>query len=574
MARKLAATAPAASNVVPLRYVARAGLLPELTRQTYDSLYKALREVILNSVDAGATSVIVDLSAVETDGVLEISDDGDGMTLAELQQSFMSLGGSQKFASADKFGRIGVGSLALMHYAQRVEIETTRAGSSALTKAVIAHPWALDQTQRAQDLGDFRAGDAWEEKTAASSAHFTVIRLRGVDEILLGECADVSAYYKLIDRLRRILPLAWPDDTELGQQLNESSPELANQLSAHTSRFRAQVIVRSRWSDEPLAKRVYGDGLVQEEAWNGTPRPILTDVVVDDGDTTRTVTIAGYLLSQVRPSVDWSGLTARVQNVAVEERTFFDLESDPGFRKYISGEVWILGDVDRARLINIDRASFNRESPDYRAVARVMQDELVRFKAECVQAPQRAKVAMKRRLDQQIALRAAAQKLANALSLAVEDSSRRPAGLPSSKNGTLRARRVRGLVDDLQDLGAVVAIQDRLGQAGKHPFVLRVAEDGRRIVAEVASDLVEPRVELAGASYALHMLEARPADPPIIVKNRPRQVVFNLAHDVFRGEVRQAAIEMVMALEFAYLIASSRSDDDLYDRVLGLFASG
>src|SRR5258705_7628714 len=91
---------------VELRYVARAGLLPELTRQTYDSLYKALREVILNSVDAGASRVIIDLSAVETERALEITDDGTGMTLGELQQSFMSLGGSQKFGKADKFGRI------------------------------------------------------------------------------------------------------------------------------------------------------------------------------------------------------------------------------------------------------------------------------------------------------------------------------------------------------------------------------------------------------------------------------------------------------------------------------------
>src|SRR6266508_2176965 len=103
------------SNVVPLRYVARAGLLPELTRQTYDSLYKALREVILNSVDAGANRVVVDLSAVETQQTLEVVDDGAGMTLVELQQSFMSVGGSQKFGASEKFGRIGIGSLALMH---------------------------------------------------------------------------------------------------------------------------------------------------------------------------------------------------------------------------------------------------------------------------------------------------------------------------------------------------------------------------------------------------------------------------------------------------------------------------
>src|SRR5262245_43523216 len=160
---------------------------------------------------------------------------------------------------------------------------------------------------------------------------------------------------------------------------------------------------------------MYGDGGSQEERWNGAPRPILEEVVVDDGDKQRAVTVAGYLLSQVRPSVDWIGLTARVQNVAVEERTFFDVESDHGFRKYIAGEVWLLGDLDRTHLINIDRTSFNREAPDYRAVARLMQGEITRFKADCVQAPQRAKVAVKRRLDQHLALVAAAQRLGKAL---------------------------------------------------------------------------------------------------------------------------------------------------------------
>jgi hypothetical protein len=314
------------SNVVPLRYVARAGLLPELTRQTYDSLYKALREVILNSVDAGATSVVVDLTGVEAERTLEIKDDGTGMTLNELQKSFMSLGGSDKFAASDKFGRIGIGSLALMHYAQFVEIETTKTGSASVIRAVISHPWALNHAQRAQDLGDFPVGEAWQEvRAAAASDHYTVIRLRGVDDILIGECANVSTYYKLIERLRRILPLSW-QESELSKEIADEAPELDALLSDHTSKFRAEVIVSSRWSGhERLTKRIYGDGIAQEEAWNGKPRPILRDVVVDDGGHSRVIQIAGYLLCQVRPSVSWSGLTARVQNVAVEESTFFDL---------------------------------------------------------------------------------------------------------------------------------------------------------------------------------------------------------------------------------------------------------
>jgi hypothetical protein len=560
------------SNLVPLRYVARAGLLPELTRQTYDSLYKALREVILNSLDAGASRVVIDLSAVETEGWLEIADDGEGMTLTDLQQSFMSLGGSEKFGRSDKFGRIGIGSLALMHYAQRVEIETTRAGSRSLTKAVISHPWALDQIERSQDLGDFRAGEAWEElKAVPASEHFTTIRLCGVDEVLRGECSNVSAHYQLIDRLRRILPLAW-QDSALSLQIEQVAPEVLALIHEHTTEFCAEVLVRSRWAgEESLGKRIFGNGGSQEEEWNGTPRPVMKDVVIEDAAGSRTIRIAGYLLSQVRPSVDWSGLTVRVQNVAVEERSYFDLESDPGFRKYITGEVWLLGEVDRARLINIDRASFNRESGDYRAIAVAMQAELVRFKAEAVQAPQRAKVAIKRRLDHQIALVEAARKMSTAVSAATASGQIADGPFPSSNNGSIRRVRARGLVDDLRELGAVVAIEPA-DPARRQPYRLRVAGDGRRVLVEVDDALVNPKVALAGKSYRLRLVEGRATDPPLIVKNRPRELVFNLAHGAFAGQFREVALEMVMALEFAYLLGA-RGGEDLYDRVLELIAA-
>src|SRR4051795_1571095 len=78
---------------LPLHYTARAGLLSELSRQTYDSLYKALRETILNGIDAGATRIHLDFgSTCEADELL-VDDDGHGMDLDGLRRSFMSLGG-------------------------------------------------------------------------------------------------------------------------------------------------------------------------------------------------------------------------------------------------------------------------------------------------------------------------------------------------------------------------------------------------------------------------------------------------------------------------------------------------
>src|SRR4051812_14188015 len=85
---------------VDLRYVARAGLLPELSRQTYDTFHKALREAVLNSMDASATRVDIDFTRVASDRTLVVADDGSGMSATEFAEQFMSVGGSSKFGQS------------------------------------------------------------------------------------------------------------------------------------------------------------------------------------------------------------------------------------------------------------------------------------------------------------------------------------------------------------------------------------------------------------------------------------------------------------------------------------------
>src|SRR4051794_36471850 len=133
------------STGTPLHYTARAGLLAELSRQTYDSLYKAVRETILNGIDAGASQVRLDFGRHVTRDELLVEDNGEGMDLDGLRQSFMSLGGSAKFADATKFGRIGIGSLARLTYAREAITETKKAGQTEVVEAHLFHPQTLDR---------------------------------------------------------------------------------------------------------------------------------------------------------------------------------------------------------------------------------------------------------------------------------------------------------------------------------------------------------------------------------------------------------------------------------------------
>jgi Histidine kinase-, DNA gyrase B-, and HSP90-like ATPase len=532
---------------VALQYVARAGLLPELSRQTYDSFPKAMREAVLNAFDAEATRVDIDFSHVETSRQVVVSDDGVGMSMKDFCEQFMSLGGSNKFGNSSRFGRIGIGSLALLQYAEAALIETKRADSPMLTRAHIQHPWNLGREARRTRLNEMAAGTAEEiVYDGAEDDHFTRVTLEQVNPDVWEIGQDPTAFYRLIQGLRRILPLRWTGG-RLAEALAETAPELVTVLQDHIEQWSRPVYVHSGWErDVELHRRSFGDDGAGVEDWNGPPVPILKKLRVQGEGPSRQIMIAGYLLSQKRAQADWTGLTARVQNVAVEEHSFFDVTADPGFRKYISGEVWLLGDVDRERLINIDRSSFNRECADYKAVQRVMERAIVEFKSRSVQRPQRLKVAVRRDLEDQINSLRAIEKVANR---AIESAGE--ASLPSSE-ASRSLKMTIGLKDRLESLEADIAIDDRYDEDDLR-YQLDLSADGMRVRAKVGLGLLEPSVMIGDHRYRIEYAEGGPEDPPVIIRNRPRKIVFNAGHPAHSQGDRARKYSFSLALELAYL---------------------
>jgi hypothetical protein len=544
---------------VSLRYAPRAGLLPELSRQTYDAFYKALREAILNGLDAEATRVEIDFSEAISASRLTVRDNGCGMSLDEFRASFLALGGSDKYARADRFGRIGIGSLALLHYAAETVIRTKPAGSDRLTVAYLADAWSLDAADRRRLLSDFDAGSAEEiPYDGDPSDHFTEIELRGLRTQATRECVDTGSFFRLVDRLRRVLPLPWSDGPLL-DSLRQHDSEVAAVLAEHIAGASGTVEIRSAWGDSfALTHRAYGDDGVPGEAWTARPWPFVHKTWVREHGARRRITLIGYLLSQERATPAWSGVTARVQNVAVEERTFFDLEADPGFRKYITGELFVAGDVDTTRLINIDRASFNRESPDYSTIQRFMTQAITDFKSRWVQGTQRQKVQVRRVVERhRTNIEATQAVLAAAESHAAADCR----GLPASRNGRFRSPAERDLAAQLAQIGAHVT-------RSQGAPAIRVT-DANEIAVGVDDEMLAPEVNFRGTTYRLRLVEARESDPPVMVRNRPRELVVNLANP----HVNPDRIEVAVALEVAYLVNDDGDAESLYDVLLPLLAA-
>ena len=380
----------------------------------------------------------------------------------------------------------------------------------------------------------------------AASDHFTRVTLENVNADVWEIGQDPTSFYRLVEGLRRILPLPWCDG-RLAAALNEASPELVTVLREHIGRWSRPVYVHSAWEREvELRRRSFGDDGAGVEDWNGPPVPLVKRLRVPGDGARREITLAGFLLSQKRAQAEWSGLTARVQNVAVEEHSFFDVTADPGFRKYITGEVWLLGEVDRERLINIDRSSFNRECVDYKAVQRVMERAIVEFKARSVQRPQRQKVAVRRDLEDHIRSLKAIEKVANRAIDAAEDGA-----LPSSE-ARRRLKRTHGIRKRLEDLETEVVLDENRRDTDLG-YELDLSVDGLRVRATVGRGLLEPTVQVGEYRYRIEYAIGGADDPPVIVRNRPRRIIFNTGHPAHTLGDRARKYSVSLALELSYL---------------------
>jgi Histidine kinase-, DNA gyrase B-, and HSP90-like ATPase len=545
----LTSVAPKTDGSFALRYLPRVGLLPELTRQTYSSLAECLREAVLNSVDAGATRVELDFSRA-AEGRLRVRDNGSGMSPEEAQHSFLAVGGSQRFGEADQHGRIGIGSLAMLQMGAVSTVTSKVAGSPSETVLTISHSWEMDRADRLRPLSDFEVGHGVVRRSSEpAAAQFTEIEINDLTSSSLEVLADPSRIFSLIERLRAVLPLPLGDSPVL-EALADAAEPVARALIDHAARFSVEVQVATAWGTfGPLTRRLFGDEGAEAEPISAGPAPLDRAVRTSDG---REIRVLGFMVAQGRASSEWSGLTGRHQNVAVEEHTFFDVTEDPGFRRYITGEVHVLGDVRREDLITIDRRSFSRGSRDFHEVRRVMQDAIREFKIKGVQRPRRARSEAVRRAKKWVSA-------VDALRQAGE-SAERVLGHSRPLSSGVRWTSVEEVTYEGMVRGD--------GSASEVLAPLEVASVADQVIPAGAR---EPLIDVGGISYRLRFVHADGG--PISFRARPREIRVNVAHPLLR-DWDPPALRLAMALEAAFLLGADGAAGTLYDDVLRIVAGG
>lgn len=150
-------------------FKARARLLLLLGEQLITDEVAAVFELVKNSYDADATSVTVTLRNVSTpsEGMIEVIDDGVGMSKDKLLGSWLELGtlsksGAEKRTSPGGrpyLGEKGIGRLAVHKLGLRTEITTKEKGSAGETQLAI--DWSLFEERRDEFLEDINVD--WRE---------------------------------------------------------------------------------------------------------------------------------------------------------------------------------------------------------------------------------------------------------------------------------------------------------------------------------------------------------------------------------------------------------------------------
>ncbi|HEY4601221.1 MAG TPA: ATP-binding protein [Cerasibacillus sp.] len=85
----------------------------------------AIAEQIKNSRDANATDVTIDFSKME-ENIITITDNGQGMSLEEIHDNWLTIGTSSKINDSAKLGGKGVGRFSLFRLADKISIKTSK----------------------------------------------------------------------------------------------------------------------------------------------------------------------------------------------------------------------------------------------------------------------------------------------------------------------------------------------------------------------------------------------------------------------------------------------------------------
>ena len=177
-----------------------------LGKGMYSNLWAALSELIANGIDAHAENVYVYIDMSRKDkSIIEILDDGDGMSVKDIQEKYVVIGNNKRDGAIDSqelMGRKGVGKLAALFLTQKFEFLTATSIGDETT-------WRFDFTDRTTksptlenvEKGDYVLLSIFDKKKKGTLLKLFNVNLTNMAEEAINALSLIMANYFLYQKI-------------------------------------------------------------------------------------------------------------------------------------------------------------------------------------------------------------------------------------------------------------------------------------------------------------------------------------------------------------------------------------
>jgi hypothetical protein len=379
---------------------ASARIIGDISLGIYRSPANALKELVSNAFDVGATEVIIntDYPAFTYVGCY---DNGPGIAAEELKKIFSYIGGSDKRLKTDVglygrpiIGKIGIGILGMSQISKRFVIISSLAGENTRLEAEINIGEFVSEQAIRTNLGTGKIGNYEIYILPESeSEHYTIITTPAGSEALRSElgqgrsardqfvkvrkeadtfkefvvnfhnksASTLNSYESFLWELASLTPIPYFEDGplkewEVWDSVKKTLQSYNFKLTTDGYELRKPILLPT-WDD--LENR--GDDY---EVYS-----------IDYGDEKSDLQFEGYLYHQRKQIVpsELQGLLIRIRNVGIGgyDKTLLNYPRNIGpMVRGMTGEIYISKGLEEA--LNIDRNSFNETHEHFR----ILQQEI------------------------------------------------------------------------------------------------------------------------------------------------------------------------------------------------------
>ena len=403
-----------------------AQIIEQLSKGVYSTPEMAIKELISNAFDADATEVIIDTKS--TQGSISIRDDGHGMDYKNFDDDYVFISRSPKIGKNEKteifhrpvIGRLGIGFLAVSQLCDTMIISSAKLNAKTKFVAVLNFGKFKDKENRGAEFNDiseyvltnYEKKDLEESYTHIELQNLTVpfknilknipepgVRLRKTKKLEFPEVVrkiwntnkyleiakTYGPYWKFVISLASIIPVEY---LPKGPVNDQEFKDIINPIKDYAKNLDFKV-----YFDGMQIKKPYLLPTPEAKKSGNYSVLLLKNDFEIPGN--KRISYHGYVYNQDGgiDVNDWRGLIVRVKNtsVGIISQNFFDYPHlDTLYFKWTFGEIFVTEGLEEA--MNIDRATFKKQDPEYDSFITDLHDKLQSIVFESVQSRYRTRV--------------------------------------------------------------------------------------------------------------------------------------------------------------------------------------